>query len=103
MEVLCNNAALTYFIPIKDYPVKRWHRFFAVNMPLVYDALSTTNVEEAYIRMSVMIFCQLTVGFYWSVILDICVPSLYQRLMLYHMRMNVAKTNKKISIKRCKR
>ena len=32
IDVLCNNAALTYFIPIKDYPIKRWHRSFAVNM-----------------------------------------------------------------------
>ncbi len=32
VDVLCNNAALTYFIPIKDYPIKRWHRSFAVNM-----------------------------------------------------------------------
>src|SRR3970040_1308590 len=31
IDVLVNNAALTYFIPIKDYPVNRWHRSFAVN------------------------------------------------------------------------
>lgn len=30
-DVLVNNAALTYFIPIKDYPVNRWHRSFGVN------------------------------------------------------------------------
>ncbi len=31
VDVLVNNAALTYFIPIKDYPVNRWHRSFGVN------------------------------------------------------------------------
>jgi NAD(P)-dependent dehydrogenase (short-subunit alcohol dehydrogenase family) len=27
-----NNAALTYFIPVKDFPPKRWIRSFAVNI-----------------------------------------------------------------------
>jgi len=31
-DVLVNNAALTYFIPVKDYPPKRWMRSFAVNV-----------------------------------------------------------------------
>ncbi len=31
-DVLVNNAALTYFIPVKDYPVARWIRSFAVNL-----------------------------------------------------------------------
>jgi citronellol/citronellal dehydrogenase len=31
VDVLVNNAALTYFIPIKDYPINRWHRSIAVN------------------------------------------------------------------------
>jgi citronellol/citronellal dehydrogenase len=31
VDVLVNNAALTYFIPIKDYPINKWHRSFAVN------------------------------------------------------------------------
>ena len=31
IDVLVNNAALTYFIPIKDFPISRWHRSFAVN------------------------------------------------------------------------
>ena len=29
VDVLVNNAALTYFIPIKDYPVNRWMRSWA--------------------------------------------------------------------------
>ncbi len=32
VDVLVNDAALNYFIPIKDYPVKRWVRAFAVNV-----------------------------------------------------------------------
>ena len=31
VDVLVNNAALTYFIPIATYPINRWHRSFAVN------------------------------------------------------------------------
>lgn len=31
VDVLVNNAALTYFIPIKDFPVNRWLRSWAVN------------------------------------------------------------------------
>src|SRR2546427_12283948 len=31
IEVLVNNAALTYFIPIKDYALNRWMRSWAVN------------------------------------------------------------------------
>jgi len=32
IDVLVNDAALTYYIPIKDYPIKRWFRAFAVNV-----------------------------------------------------------------------
>ena len=31
-DVLVNDAALTNFIPIKDFPVRRWFRSFAVNV-----------------------------------------------------------------------
>jgi NAD(P)-dependent dehydrogenase (short-subunit alcohol dehydrogenase family) len=31
VDVMVNNAALTYFIPIKDYPLSRWMRSWAVN------------------------------------------------------------------------
>ncbi len=30
-DVLVNNAALTYFVPVKDYPLNRWMRSWAVN------------------------------------------------------------------------
>jgi NAD(P)-dependent dehydrogenase (short-subunit alcohol dehydrogenase family) len=32
IDVLVNNAALTYFIPIADFPVQKWLRSFAVNV-----------------------------------------------------------------------
>ena len=31
VDVLVNNAALTYFLPIKDYPLNKWLRSWAVN------------------------------------------------------------------------
>jgi citronellol/citronellal dehydrogenase len=32
VDVLVNNAALTYFIEVKDYPVNKWIRSWAVNV-----------------------------------------------------------------------
>jgi NAD(P)-dependent dehydrogenase (short-subunit alcohol dehydrogenase family) len=32
IDVLVNNAALTYFLPIADFPVAKWQRSFAVNV-----------------------------------------------------------------------
>ena len=32
IDILVNNAALTYFIPIAQYPIRKWHRSFAVNV-----------------------------------------------------------------------
>jgi citronellol/citronellal dehydrogenase len=31
VDVLVNNAALTYYVPVKDYPLNRWLRSWAVN------------------------------------------------------------------------
>src|SRR4029453_11865037 len=31
IDVLRNNAALTYYVPVKDYPVSKWLRSWAVN------------------------------------------------------------------------
>jgi len=31
IDALVNNAALTYFVPVKDYPLNRWMRSWAVN------------------------------------------------------------------------
>jgi NAD(P)-dependent dehydrogenase (short-subunit alcohol dehydrogenase family) len=32
VDVLVNNAALTYYIPIKDFPLRRWHRMIDVDL-----------------------------------------------------------------------
>ena len=32
VEVLVNNAALTYYVPVKDFPVNRWIRSWEVNV-----------------------------------------------------------------------
>lgn len=32
IDVLVNNAALTYFIPLKDFPPRRWVKSFSVNV-----------------------------------------------------------------------
>jgi NAD(P)-dependent dehydrogenase (short-subunit alcohol dehydrogenase family) len=46
IDVMVNNAALTYFIPIKDYPVNRWLRSWAVNFhaPFILSKLSLEDM-----------------------------------------------------------
>ena len=43
---MVNNAALTYFIPIKDYPVNRWLRSWAVNFhaPFILSKLALKDM-----------------------------------------------------------
>jgi len=51
IDVLVNNAALTYFILIKDYPLKRWMRSFAVNLNAPF-ILSKLVLEDMIPRRS---------------------------------------------------
>lgn len=46
VDVLVNNAALTYFIPIKDYPLNRWLRSWAVNVhaPFILSQLALKDM-----------------------------------------------------------
>ena len=46
VDVLVNNAALTYYIPIADYPVNRWLRSWAVNFhaPFVLSQLALAEM-----------------------------------------------------------
>ena len=46
VDVLVNNAALTYFIPIKDYPLRRWMRSWAVNFhaPFILSQLALQDM-----------------------------------------------------------
>lgn len=51
IDVLINNAALTYFIPIKEYPIRRWMRSWAVNFHAPF-TLSQLVLEEMSGRKS---------------------------------------------------
>ena len=46
VDVLVNNAALTYYIPVKDYPVNKWLRSWAVNLhaPFVLSQLALADM-----------------------------------------------------------
>ncbi len=45
VDVLVNNAALTYFIPVKDFPVNRWLRSWEVNFHAPF-ILSQAALEQ---------------------------------------------------------
>ena len=49
VDVLVNNAALTYFIPVKDYPLRRWMRSWAVNFhaPFILCQLAIGDMMES--------------------------------------------------------
>lgn len=49
VDVLVNNAALTYFIPVKDYPLRRWMRSWAVNFhaPFILCQLAIGDMTES--------------------------------------------------------
>jgi NAD(P)-dependent dehydrogenase (short-subunit alcohol dehydrogenase family) len=51
VDVLVNNAALTYFIPVKDYPLNRWMRSWAVNFHAPF-ILSKLALEDMVPRRS---------------------------------------------------
>ena len=48
VDLLVNNAALTYFIPVKDYPLRRWMRSWAVNFhaPFILSQLAVGDMTE---------------------------------------------------------
>jgi len=50
-DVLVNNAALTYFIPLKDFPTSRWLRSFQVNLHAVF-ILSKLVLQDMIARKS---------------------------------------------------
>ena len=51
VDVMVNNAALTYFIPVKDYPVRRWLRSWLVNFQAPF-MLSQLVLEDMIPRES---------------------------------------------------
>ena len=48
VDVLVNNAALTYFLPVRDYPVNKWLASWAVNVhaPFVLSQLVLRDMTE---------------------------------------------------------
>ena len=51
VDVLVNNAALTYFVPVKDYPLNKWLRSWAVNFHAPF-ILSQLVLQEMIPRRS---------------------------------------------------
>ena len=51
VDVLVNNAALTYYVPIKDFPLNRWMRSWAVNFHAPF-LLSKLALEDMVPRGS---------------------------------------------------
>ena len=51
IDVLINNAALTHFVPVKDYPVNKWMRSWAVNFHAPF-ILSKIVLEDMISRGS---------------------------------------------------
>jgi citronellol/citronellal dehydrogenase len=49
VDVLVNNAALTYYIPVKDYPVGKWLRSWAVNFQAPF-VLSQLVLRDMTVR-----------------------------------------------------
>lgn len=49
VDVLVNNAALTYYIPVKDYPVGKWLRSWAVNFQAPF-VLSQLVLRDMIVR-----------------------------------------------------
>ncbi len=45
-DVLVNNAALTYFIPVKDYETRKWMRSFSINLhaPFILSKLALQDM-----------------------------------------------------------
>jgi ABC-type multidrug transport system fused ATPase/permease subunit len=71
-------------------------QFVTIFTSLYYYAFFTDDSEGAFYQISVTIFSLMTVGQWWSMFLDIVVPSLYHRALLYRMKSAFANTNRKI-------
>jgi hypothetical protein len=71
--------------------------FVSIFTSLYYYAFFTNNnADSSYLRISVTILALMTVGQWWKILLDICIPSLYHRFLLYRMKSNVSMINRKI-------
>lgn len=71
-------------------------RVVTIFTALFYYAFASVDTEEAYLRIAVTIFTLMTVGQWWSVLLEVCLPALVHRAVLHHLRVNTQSTNRKI-------
>ena len=46
VDILVNNAAMTYFVPVKDYVIRRWKRSWEVNFhaPFILSLLALVDL-----------------------------------------------------------
>jgi NAD(P)-dependent dehydrogenase (short-subunit alcohol dehydrogenase family) len=51
VDIVVNNAALTYFVPIKDFPLSKWHRSFNINFHAIF-YLSQLGLQDMLPRKS---------------------------------------------------
>ena len=61
-------------------------RFITIFTSLYYYAFFTSDHEGAYVRISVTVFSLITVGQWWGALIDICMPSVVYRAMMYKMK-----------------
>lgn len=70
-------------------------RFIAVFTNLYFYTFNPNqNAGNSYIRVALMVFCLLTVGTWGEAFMDACLPSLYQRVMMYRQRHHVSSANR---------
>jgi hypothetical protein len=71
-------------------------QFITVFTSLYYYAFISKQGEASYLRMSVTIFALMTVGQWYSAVMDIFIPAIYHRIQKFHRRMSIAKINRRV-------
>jgi hypothetical protein len=61
-------------------------RFITIFTSLYYYAFCKADREGAYVRISVTVFSLITVGQWWGALMDICFPSIVNRILTYRMK-----------------
>ena len=72
-------------------------RFVSIFTTLYYYAFySGYDASTAYMRMAVTIFGMMTAGQWTGAFIDICVPAIVHRLMIYRLTINISRENKNL-------
>lgn len=71
-------------------------QFVAIFTSLYAYAFFLPAQEASFARIAVTIFSFMTVGQWWAVFLDVCLPSLVHRALVYEMKARVAVVNRRI-------